>query len=51
MSLIAVSTLSPHAAGEVVEGVSPYVVGGAVLAILLALMVALLAFGAGREHS
>ncbi len=51
MSLIAVSSLRPLAVGEVVEGVSPYLVGGLVLGFLLALMLALLAFGAGREHS
>jgi hypothetical protein len=32
-------------------GVMPYVVGGGALLILLAAMVALLAFGKGREHS
>ena len=32
-------------------GVTPYVVGGGSLLILLALLVALLAFGKGREHS
>jgi len=31
--------------------VSPWVVGGAVLAFLLFLLVALVAFGGGREHS
>ncbi|WP_340540374.1 hypothetical protein [Nocardioides sp. GXZ039] len=31
--------------------VSPYLVGAIVLAILLALLGALLAFGGGREHS
>jgi hypothetical protein len=31
--------------------VNHWVVGGTVLAILLALLVALLIFGAGREHS
>ena len=30
---------------------NPYVVGGIVLGILLALILGLLAFGAGREHS
>lgn len=32
-------------------GANPWVVGGITLAILLGLLVALLAFGAGREHS
>jgi hypothetical protein len=30
---------------------TPYVVGGGILLMLLALMAALLAFGRGREHS
>ncbi|MGY2874235.1 hypothetical protein ACVW00_001425 [Marmoricola sp. URHA0025 HA25] len=29
----------------------PYLIGGGILLILLTLMVALLAFGKGREHS
>jgi hypothetical protein len=32
-------------------GVSPYLVGGGTLALLMALMVGLLMFGAGRDHS
>ena len=32
-------------------GVAPYVIGGGALLILLAMMVALLVFGKGREHS
>ncbi|WP_456696396.1 hypothetical protein [Aeromicrobium sp. P5_D10] len=32
-------------------GISPYAVGGIALAILLVLLMALLAFGKGREHS
>ena len=51
MSLIAVSTVHALAAGEPLEGISPFVVGGVVLGGLLALLLALLAFGAGREHS
>ena len=31
--------------------ISPYAVGGIALGILLALLVALVAFGGGREHS
>ena len=30
---------------------APYYIGGGILLVLLALMVALLAFGKGREHS
>lgn len=33
------------------SGVSPYLVGGVVLAILFAMMIGLLMFGAGRDHS
>ena len=32
-------------------GATPYVIGGGALLLLLALMLALLAFGKGREHS
>ena len=32
-------------------GIAPYVVGGGSLVLLLACLVALLAFGKGREHS
>jgi len=32
-------------------GAVPYVIGGGALILLLALMLALLAFGKGREHS
>jgi preprotein translocase subunit Sec61beta len=32
-------------------GIDPYAVGGIALAILVILMLALLAFGKGREHS
>jgi hypothetical protein len=33
------------------EGVNPWVVGAGTLVLLLALLGALIAFGAGREHS
>ncbi|MEO7352156.1 MAG: hypothetical protein ABIR34_09445 [Marmoricola sp.] len=32
-------------------GAAPYVIGGGALILLLSLMLALLAFGKGREHS
>ena len=32
-------------------GVNPWVIGGIALAILLALLFAVIAFGGGREHS
>lgn len=38
-----------EAGGE--EGVSPWLVGGGVLGILLLLVIGLVAFGGGREHS
>lgn len=46
------STLSliPLAA-ESGAGAAPYLVGGAVLIFLFALLLAMLAFGKGREHS
>lgn len=36
---------------ESAPAVSPYVIGGIALAILLVLMLGLLAFGKGREHT
>jgi hypothetical protein len=39
------------ATAEHEPAVSPYVIGGVTLAILLALLVALVSFGGGREHS
>jgi hypothetical protein len=44
-----VITAAAESGGE--AAVNPYVVGVISLAILLALIVALLMFGAGREHS
>ncbi|MCW2847169.1 MAG: hypothetical protein JWR90_1143 [Marmoricola sp.] len=38
-------------AAEGGAGARPYLVGGAALVILFSLMLALLAFGRGREHS
>jgi len=40
-----------HAAETATSGVNPWFVGGGFLVVFLALIVALLAFGAGREHS
>jgi len=51
MSPSAVSTLTSLAAEAGLAGISPYAVGGLAVGILLALLLALLAFGAGREHS
>ncbi|WP_295657745.1 hypothetical protein [uncultured Nocardioides sp.] len=44
-------TLVAAAAEHGEPALSPYAVGGVTLAILLALLLALLAFGGGREHS
>jgi hypothetical protein len=38
-------------AAEEGAGIAPYVIGGGILLILLALMVGMLIFGKGREHS
>ena len=38
-------------AESAVAGINPYFVGGGVLLLLAALMLGLLAFGRGREHS
>ncbi len=40
-----------EAAVESEGGLSPYAVGGIALGILLALLLAVIVFGAGREHS
>lgn len=47
------STVAPVLAESTApeSGVSPYLVGGATLAILLAMLLGLLMFGAGRDHS
>ena len=39
------------AGGESEGGINPWVVGGGTLAILLLLLIGLIAFGGGREHS
>ena len=40
-----------EAAAESSAGIWPFVIGGLTLVILLALLLALVAFGGGREHS
>lgn len=39
------------AAEEAEGGINPWVVGGGALAILLLLLIGVIAFGGGREHS
>jgi len=39
------------AAEEASSGINPYIIGAVVLIIFLVLVLGLLAFGAGREHS
>ncbi len=53
MSLSQIAVLLTRAAEESHgdPAVSPWFVGGGALAILLFLLVALIAFGGGREHS
>ena len=56
MSLSALTVPAFQTAAEIAEShsepaVSPYVIGAIALAILLGLLVALIAFGGGREHS
>lgn len=43
------ATLAAEAEGE--AAINPYLVGGIALLILLAMLLALIMFGAGREHS
>ncbi|GAA5118003.1 hypothetical protein GCM10023339_29850 [Alloalcanivorax gelatiniphagus] len=47
--LSTVITLAAEAESE--PAVSPYVIGGIALAILLVLLMAVVSFGGGREHS
>ncbi len=46
-TLIFLSESAGHESG----GISPYAVGAIALGILLALLLAVIAFGGGREHS
>ena len=43
--------LLPLAAEEGGPGITPFLIGGGALMLLLLVMTALLAFGNGREHS
>ena len=49
MSLSTLSIVAAETNGE--PAVHPYVVGAIALAILLGLLLALITFGGGREHS
>jgi hypothetical protein len=49
MSLNALTILASES--HEAPAIHPYAVGGITLAILLAMLVALVAFGGGREHS
>ncbi len=46
-----VTRLAAETAEHSSSGLSPYAVGGIALGILLFLLIALLMFGAGRDHS
>ena len=43
--------LLAESAGHESEGVNPWVIGGVALGVLLLLLLAVVAFGGGREHS
>ena len=49
MSLSALSIIAAESHGE--PAIHPYLVGALALAILLGLLLALISFGGGREHS
>jgi hypothetical protein len=51
MSLSSLSALTVHAHEATEGGMNHWLVGGVTLGILLAMIAALLMFGAGREHS
>jgi hypothetical protein len=40
-----------ESAGHESGGINPYVVGGIALGLLIVLLLAVIAFGGGREHS
>ena len=46
-TLIVLTETAGHESG----GANPYVVGGVALGVLLLLLIAVIAFGGGREHS
>jgi len=48
---MAMTGLVFHAAEAGSSGINPWYVGGGFMVVFLGLMIALLAFGAGREHS
>jgi hypothetical protein len=48
MSIPPLVTLAAEASDS---GINPWFVGGAIFVLLLALLLGLLAFGAGRDHS
>lgn len=51
-SLIALATVATSEAAEHSEPlIHPYLIGAGTLVILLAMLLALMAFGGGREHS
>ena len=49
MTLTSLVHLAAESAGE--EGVNPWIVGVGAFAILAALLLALISFGGGRDHS
>ncbi|MDT0184353.1 hypothetical protein Q9S36_29580 [Microbacterium sp. ARD31] len=49
--LSTVTTLAAETAEHGEPALHPYVVGGIALAILLVLLLAVISFGGGREHS
>jgi hypothetical protein len=48
---MSIAPLVAMAAGATLTGVNPYSVGATILLLLVLAMVALLAFGRGRDHS
>ena len=48
---MSLTPLFTTAAEEAAEGVNPWFVGAGILFLLVVLLVGLLAFGAGRDHS
>jgi hypothetical protein len=48
---MSITPLVTVAAESSASGINPWLVGGGVFVLLLALLLGLLAFGAGRDHS
>lgn len=51
MSILSLAVLAAESGAHEEGGVNPWLVGGGAFAILVALIICLVAFAGGREHS